>query len=122
MIKGKALLLPLVEEIQELAEDDDSKLEEAFPPEKFRAPCDLLVLANRLDPDNEEAALRVEQVEGLVPTREHARTLPPERPNHPHPLDVVVVGAGAAGVGMGVMLSKVFGCVLPRSHGTGSTP
>ena len=101
LIKGKALLAPL------LAQHNNKKRKNPSP-EEFREPAELFKLAVHLDDDNADAVAEIESMheQGFISIEQAPL---PEEPNHPEPIDVLIVGAGASGVGLGVLMTSVFG-------------
>ena len=79
----------------------------------FQAPWDLFKLAQRLDPENEEAACHLDNIKRIGRTQKYdnirSEDAGVKRPNHPEPIDVLIVGAGCSGVGVAIMLTRVFG-------------
>ena len=118
VVRGKALALGLLRQIQENGEDGVNQ-------GAFREPMRLFALALRLDPANAEAKSEIEELQGVLEELELPREV--HTPNHPAPLDVIVVGAGASGVGVALMLTSTFGLdpqrvlLLERGEGVGET-
>ena len=118
VVRGKALALGLLRQIQENGEDGVNQ-------GAFREPMRLFALALRLDPANAEAKSEIEELQGVLEELELPREV--HTPNHPAPLDVIVVGAGASGVGVALMLTSTFGLdpqrvlLLERGAGVGET-
>ena len=116
LVRGKALLGPLVDQIVDEAQENPTQ-------DKFREPWDMSKLALLLDPDNDDAIRQMgimKDVMGSAPrlTLEH---------KHSEPFDVIIVGAGASGVGVALSLTKVFGLhpqrvlLIERGEGVGET-
>lgn len=115
VVRGKALMGPLMAQIMDSEQDDpdEGAFEEAWV---------MFMLALRFEPENEEAQSEIDKIQELrreLPAAE--KPVPP--PDHPEPLDVIVVGAGASGVGVGLMLTRTFDLdrqrVLLVERGTG---
>ena len=98
VLRGKALLGPLLQQIMDPEQHDPSQ-------DRLREPWNMFMLAARLDPENEQAISEMAKMKGVF------EVLPDEAPppNHDAPLDVLVVGAGASGVGLALMLTHTFG-------------
>lgn len=141
LIKGKALLSPLLSQIM------DSAAEEDYPDkEAFKGPWTNFMLALSLEPENEEAKAELAKLNRLADsftssdlssplpevvvqrdyqdspaqttasatTTTSTSTSGGGRSDASFPHDVIVVGAGASGVGLGVMLTKTFGLESDR--------
>ena len=96
--RGKALILPLLEQIRDpLMDDPDESM--------FKEPFDYFQLALQLDANNLEARDELQKLQEVF----HPATLQPRpSPNHTDPYDVIIVGAGASGIGIGLMLTRMF--------------
>ena len=101
LVRGRALLAPLLAQLEDESKPDPGE-------GAFREAWVMFQLALRFVPENEDAQEEVARLQGVVSELpEEDAPQPPA--NHPEPYDVVVVGAGAAGVGVALMLTGVFG-------------
>jgi len=100
LLRGRAILGPLMKRLEDENEKDPTETE-------FREAWVMFQLALRFVPENEEAQ------EGLKVLSAVVSDLPEEEmkfePNHGEELDVIIVGAGASGIGVGLMLTGLFG-------------
>jgi len=100
LLRGRAILGPLMKRLEDENEKDPTETE-------FREAWVMFQLALRFVPENEEAQ------EGLKVLSAVVSDLPEEEvkfePNHSEELDVIIVGAGASGIGVGLMLTGLFG-------------
>lgn len=140
VVRGNALLFPLLEQLMDAGRDNPSRA-------AFQEASEMFTLALRLDPANAKAGIEAQNlqaiVEMLLPDEEadqqhtHPHQVPavpaavfPECPacrSGAETFDVVVVGAGASGVGVALMLTRVFGLdsrrvlLLERGGAVGET-
>lgn len=115
VVRGNALLFPLLEQIMDGSRDVPSR-------DAFQEASEMFMLALRLDPENAIARTEAQNMQSIIEMllpgggagQQHAHsqqasTVPADLcPSGAEPFDVVVVGAGASGVGVAFMLTQVF--------------
>mmetsp|Transcript_54394 Transcript_54394/g.122995 ORF Transcript_54394/g.122995 Transcript_54394/m.122995 type:complete len:576 (+) Transcript_54394:151-1878(+) len=110
VVRGNALLSPLMERIMSGNVDDPTRA-------VFKEALEMYNLALRLEPENATARNATQQmgrVFELLPHGDHQHGDHQASAVAADPFDVIVVGAGAAGVGVALMLTKVFGLDTER--------
>jgi len=117
VVRGNALLLPLMDQIVDGSRDNPSRA-------AFREAGDMFMLAMRLDPENAVARIEAQNMQSIIEmllppdadlqeshdsSNDNARGKTAQISQDDDNLDVVIVGAGASGVGVGLMLMSHFG-------------
>jgi hypothetical protein len=99
IVRGNALLYPLMEQLMDDSVDDPSRA-------AFDEALEMFNLALKLEPENATAKKAKENMEKvferLIPDGDHQMAMSAD------PYDVIIVGAGASGVGVALMLTRVF--------------